>query len=194
MPEEAKESKPQSWWQSLPGTLTAVAGILTALTGLIVAISQSGRLWKSEPTGTATFSGSPMTSKGSVSSVSFPLSEIRIVDSISTADRDLAYKIVAASLGRSDQVRNMLTITFIIRVTNNGRTSCSINARFFRLIADGDVVAPGGSALAYLPEGSSDRATVSFSFLETTTSAQLQVGEIDQKTVRLPLSLKVGRR
>ncbi|WP_127531570.1 hypothetical protein [Paenibacillus kobensis] len=35
-------SKPQSWWQTLPGILTAVTGILTAATGLIVALSQAG--------------------------------------------------------------------------------------------------------------------------------------------------------
>ncbi len=35
-------SKSQSWWQTLPGILTAVAAILTASTGLIVALNQAG--------------------------------------------------------------------------------------------------------------------------------------------------------
>jgi len=35
-------SKPQSWWQTLPGILTAVAAIITAATGLIVALNQAG--------------------------------------------------------------------------------------------------------------------------------------------------------
>lgn len=34
--------KSQSWWQTLPGILTAVAGIMTASTGLIVALNQAG--------------------------------------------------------------------------------------------------------------------------------------------------------
>jgi hypothetical protein len=34
----ADEPKPQSWWQTLPGILTAVAAVLTAVTGLIVAL------------------------------------------------------------------------------------------------------------------------------------------------------------
>jgi hypothetical protein len=39
----AEESpKPQSWWQTLPGVLTAVATIITAATGLIVALNQAG--------------------------------------------------------------------------------------------------------------------------------------------------------
>jgi hypothetical protein len=36
--------KPQSWWQTLPGVLTAVATIITAATGLIVALNQAGVL------------------------------------------------------------------------------------------------------------------------------------------------------
>lgn len=34
--------KSHSWWQTLPGILTAVAGILTASTGLILALNQVG--------------------------------------------------------------------------------------------------------------------------------------------------------
>lgn len=34
--------KPQSWWQTLPGLLTAFAGIITAVTGLFAALYQGG--------------------------------------------------------------------------------------------------------------------------------------------------------
>lgn len=37
-----EQPKPQNWWQTLPGILTAVAGIITAVTGLVVALSQPG--------------------------------------------------------------------------------------------------------------------------------------------------------
>ncbi len=40
MPDEP--SKSHSWWQTLPGILTAVAAIMTASTGLIVALNQAG--------------------------------------------------------------------------------------------------------------------------------------------------------
>src|SRR5262245_32808117 len=42
--------KPQSWWQTLPGVLTAVATIITAATGLIVALNQAGVLSGKEKT------------------------------------------------------------------------------------------------------------------------------------------------
>jgi len=57
----AEESpKPQSWWQTLTGILTAVAGIITPASGLIVALTQAGvfhdkeKTVSSTPTPTAT--------------------------------------------------------------------------------------------------------------------------------------------
>lgn len=44
-------SKPQSWWQTLPGILTAVATIITAATGLIVALNQAGVFTRGSNTG-----------------------------------------------------------------------------------------------------------------------------------------------
>jgi len=53
MPEEP--SKPQSWWQTLPGILTAVAALITAVTGLLAALNQAGVL----PRRSSTVSTSP---------------------------------------------------------------------------------------------------------------------------------------
>jgi hypothetical protein len=36
------EKRPTSFWQTLPGILTAIAAILTAVTGLVVALHESG--------------------------------------------------------------------------------------------------------------------------------------------------------
>ena len=44
MPES---DRPQSWWQSLPGILTATATVLTALSGLLVILYQNGVLGSS---------------------------------------------------------------------------------------------------------------------------------------------------
>lgn len=40
----AEEPKSQSWWQTIPGILTATAGIIAAATGLVVALNQAGIL------------------------------------------------------------------------------------------------------------------------------------------------------
>jgi hypothetical protein len=39
----ARAKKSASWWKTLPGILTASAGVITALTGLVVAILQHGK-------------------------------------------------------------------------------------------------------------------------------------------------------
>src|SRR5215469_5515424 len=36
------QSDSKSWWQTLPGVLTAVAALVTAITGLLVAVHQTG--------------------------------------------------------------------------------------------------------------------------------------------------------
>ena len=36
------QSDSKSWWQTLPGLLTAIGGIITAITGLLVAVHQAG--------------------------------------------------------------------------------------------------------------------------------------------------------
>ncbi|MGH9840943.1 MAG: hypothetical protein ACREEM_19485 [Blastocatellia bacterium] len=38
----AEEQKPQGWWQTLPGILTAIAAIITAVTGLIAVLYKTG--------------------------------------------------------------------------------------------------------------------------------------------------------
>lgn len=43
----AEEQKSQSWWQTLPGILTALGGSITAIAALIVALNQAG-LFKRE--------------------------------------------------------------------------------------------------------------------------------------------------
>jgi hypothetical protein len=36
------EQRPTSWWQTLPGILTAAGAVITAVTGLVIALNQAG--------------------------------------------------------------------------------------------------------------------------------------------------------
>lgn len=52
----AEELRPQSWWHTVPGVLTAAAGTITAVTGLILALQQAGIFStkpRTDPPGTA---------------------------------------------------------------------------------------------------------------------------------------------
>jgi hypothetical protein len=51
------EPRPNSWWQTLPGILTAAGAIITAVTGLVIALNQAGlfkRQNEAEPDSSAT--------------------------------------------------------------------------------------------------------------------------------------------
>ena len=39
-PDEGSRTEHRSWWQTLPGVLTAFASVITAAAGLIVALNQ----------------------------------------------------------------------------------------------------------------------------------------------------------
>lgn len=58
----AEKPKPQSWWHTLPGIFTAVAGIITAVTGSIIALNQVGYFQdaKEKPITTATPASVPV--------------------------------------------------------------------------------------------------------------------------------------
>jgi hypothetical protein len=53
------QSKSQSWWQTLPGILTATAAIMTGLTGLIAALYQSGLVGRSDQSTAPPYSTAP---------------------------------------------------------------------------------------------------------------------------------------
>ena len=50
----ADESKPQSWWQTLPGILTSLTGTITAIVGLVAVLKQAGFFPAPQPSPAAT--------------------------------------------------------------------------------------------------------------------------------------------
>jgi len=53
----------KSWWRTIPGVLTAAAGMITAMTGLIVALHQTGILEKNNKTTPSTDVSQPSTTE-----------------------------------------------------------------------------------------------------------------------------------
>jgi hypothetical protein len=56
----AEEPKPHSWWQTLPGILTATAGIITAVTGLLVVLYNAGVFQPAAKNSPPTYTPSPV--------------------------------------------------------------------------------------------------------------------------------------
>jgi hypothetical protein len=57
----AEEPKLHSWWQTLPGILTATAGIITAVTGLLVVLYQAGFFERAGKDADASYTAAPVT-------------------------------------------------------------------------------------------------------------------------------------
>jgi hypothetical protein len=64
----AEEPKLPSWWQTLPGTLTATAGIITAITGLLVVLYNAGFFESAGKAADPAYTASPATEPASKAS------------------------------------------------------------------------------------------------------------------------------
>jgi Sad1 / UNC-like C-terminal len=81
----AEELKPQSWWGTLPGILTATAGIITAIAGLVGALYQAGFLQDAKKALDPDTKTAPPVSKPKVPEVEIksPASGL-VIDSVNT--------------------------------------------------------------------------------------------------------------
>lgn len=65
------DEKPQGWWQTAPGLLTATAGTLTALAGLVATLHNSG-CFRSSPPAPVVTPASPVAAVSPVGAVTVP--------------------------------------------------------------------------------------------------------------------------
>lgn len=198
------DDQPRSttWWQTLPGILTAVAGLLTAVGSLILVFHQAGFFdrtsQKALPLQTETVKSSTMTgdagsAPGSTkatptdrtvpNSVSFP------VDTVRTGD--LVYKILAARLDR--YAPGELSLRFDVRMTNNGRFDANFWGDSFRLRVDGVPRAPHNSLNELVAAHSAREGAVEFVIPDSTADVGLQVGEVGESATAIPIALKAAK-
>lgn len=187
------DRKPQKWWQTVPGILTAMAATITAVTGLIVALQQAGMFEArtprdaTKPPAMAGTGPGPSTGPSAGPSTQFPRalaagSEVRLGGA--------AYRILAAQLDR----RNVeeLTLRFTVRMTNSGKYPANFWDETFRLLVDGVPRAPVGGLNKLVQGDSAGEGEVEFAVPAATQSAVLQVRHSDEST-RIPIDLSVKR-
>jgi hypothetical protein len=105
----APSGKPQSWWQTLPGILTGVAGIVTAAAGLLAVLSQTGVLAKKESSSADaaraqknTSSGEPATASAAVAKAPAEAREPATTSALpakSTSASSKAFNVLSAANG-----------------------------------------------------------------------------------------------
>jgi hypothetical protein len=197
---EIMDKKPKStgWWQTLPGILTATAAILTAAGGLIVAFHQAGFFDRTSQTTPQTVTESPSAtptipstrkSMPNTSTAPYPVilpadTEVRVGDAV--------YKILTAQLDR--YAPGKLSLRFEVRMVNNGRFPANFWGASFRLLVDGVPKAPDNSLNELVDSNSAKEGVVEFVIPDTVKSVGLQVGDVGEGKLALPILLKSAKQ
>jgi len=195
-------SKATSWWQTLPGIITAVTATLTALTGLIVAVNQTGWFGPRTPPAVTTSSApppsappgpiasapsaqapprstSPLPSPGSTAAVGLPaLRDYRL--------GDVTFTVRQAEVAPRTSEKDTLQVR--LRLSNHQRTDANFWDSSFRLIVDGVPVAPVGGLNEVVPGQAAKDGDVLFVIPHGTTGATLTITHANDST-EIPLQL-----
>ena len=199
------EPTPKSWWATLPGILTALAGIVTSVTALIVALNQAGvfhapkqpspqaHYGTTQPpettkTPAATAAVPAATKSAPTGRTATPPGSLLIQDEVRAGP--VAYKFLTAQLDPYSEGKRALR--FAIRFTNIGvQWGVAIGPGFFRLAVDGVPLAPEKSFIGVIDFQSAKEGEVLFVVPETASSMVLQVGDVTgTETTKIPINLK----
>ena len=177
MPQEA-QSDSKSWWQTLPGVLTAVAAVITAITGLLVAVHQTG--WfdhrNRDQAQSASRQGGPPDAETGASRQHPGVKQIAIPENAVVQTEDLRYVLVSGHVEPSGPDRLMLRIG--VRMTNNGTNPANFWSASFRLTLGDDVIAPVNLLDELVDAKSSKMGDLTFQIPANTKQLGLQMGEV----------------
>jgi hypothetical protein len=192
------ESESKGWWQTLPGLLTAAAGIITAITGLLVAVHQTGLFDRashpaaqsqtqtqstSEPIGAS----STPTTAATAASQTLPLPQ----------DREMrfgqaVYKLLSARVDPYSPGKVSLHLT--VRMTNNDRFDANFWAASFRLLVDGSLQAPENNLDELVSAHTAKEGDVEFVIPATVSTVGLQMGDVGDGKPTLSISLQSSKQ
>ncbi len=192
------KSESQKWWQTLPGLLTAAAGIITAFTGLLLAAHQIGCFQRSPASqvrshpiedGTPSTEAERETAHPATASTRSrqitlpPDSEMRMDESV--------FKLVSARL--EPYAPGKLSIRLSIRMTNNGRFAANFWTASFRLLADGALQAPTNDLDEIVASHSSKEGDIDFVIPANVSTVGVQMGDVGEGKPILTLNLQESR-
>jgi hypothetical protein len=185
----SQSEEKRSWWQTLPGMLTAAAGLISAITGLVVAVQQ---LWPHHAAPPAQAAGSTTLSDTSVSTstapiVTAPRLHVRFPAGTHVEIADAVYDVLSGSVRPANP--GQLDLTLRVRMTNNSRYPGNFWNATFRLRLGDETSAPTGFLDDVVAGGTTDAADIDFRLPSTARRAVLLVGDDPSKAVALPISL-----
>ena len=187
---QSPEPESKGWWQTLPGLLTAGAGIITALTGLLLALHQAGLLGRSpkpaepdrKPPSSTSTGSTPTSASGTAGA-----HQIQLPASSQVRSGDTVYQLLSAQVEPYAPGKVALRLT--VRMTNNSGFPANFWAASFRVVADGATVAPTSDLDRLVAAHATGDATLEFVLPDSTSTVGLQIGEVGEGKPTLPLSL-----
>jgi hypothetical protein len=199
-PASERHTRPVSWWQTLPGVLTAVAAVITAVTGLVIALKPSS---SPPPAGSrdaaivepAQSGSSPVIDRAAGTRVaatggattaagSLPLptpSEVKL------AAGAMDIRILSMRLEPFNAQNRSLTIR--LRYLNSGRYPANFWSASFRLLVDGVPRAPTNLLDEVVAGQSATDGDVVFEVPAAATMVTLRVLSGDEHT-DIPFDLR----
>jgi hypothetical protein len=186
----SEDAKPRSWWYTLPGVFTGLAGIVTATAGLIVALKQTG--WferQSRPPVTAPAPSSPTPTGTALPGPAEPVRQTSPVNLPALRDYKLGeatFTLLQANLSPQTTEKDALQIR--ARMMNHSQYPANFWGSSFRLIVDGVPMAPESGLNEVVPSQSAKEGEVTFVIPHETAGAILRIIYADGST-EIPLGL-----
>ncbi len=197
------ESESKGWWQTLPGLLTAAAGIITAITGLLVAVHQTGFFdrsaqpasqvqSKSPPIGE---SARPIEAEGTAipTAAGFTASRpLNLPENSEVRFGQAVFKLLSARLDPYSP--DKVSVHFTVRMTNNDRFDGNFWAASFRLLADGSLQSPTNNLDELVSAHSSKEGDVEFVIPTNISTVGLQMGDVGDGKPTITINLQNAKR
>jgi hypothetical protein len=201
--------KPVSWWQTLPGVLTALAAVITAVTGLVIAVrSNDGSPRDPEPPAItaantqaeavppattavppATTAVPPPTTAAPVASAGAGISLPSGMD-VRLAAGDVTLRILSARVEPFNREKRSLVLS--VRHTNNSRYPQNFWAASYRLVIDGVPRAPTNGLNEVVQGESAKEGEVIFEVPVEAKQVVLRISAGDERT-EIPFALPAGQ-
>jgi len=192
------EPNSKSWWSTLPGIITSIAGALTAITGLIIALNQAGCFKNHDRLETNTQKQSSdssitresnATKKENVNTNSSR--EINIdkkpIHLIGLHGGKIRYDILSATLESYNPQNQLLSIHF--RVYDESGYGQNILGSEFILFINNLPTATNSDAHVYVSPNAAAETTATFQVPLNTQNVVLKISYWDT-TVSIPIALK----
>ncbi|WP_367846620.1 hypothetical protein [Rhodoferax sp. WC2427] len=193
-----EDPKSKSWWNTLPGVLTAVSAVIAAVTALVSTLHQTGwigaKASTSPPSSTQPPPSSPSPSPAPAptaapASVSAP-GGIGLPAQTTFSYGKLSYQLLAARVGHPTP--DTLSLQFTVRMTSDDQYEANFWDASFRLRVNGVLQAPVSNLNKVVAGNSSTDGVVEFLVPRGTAQVELQMGEVGNGKPAMAIHLPAG--